>query len=127
MEILLDTHVFVWWQASHPRLASSIAALINDRRNLVHVSAASVWEIAIKRRRGRLAFEGSMTQALADAGFDTLACDAADGEAAGGREWAHVDPFDRMIVAQGLRRRLVVVTADRRILAFVALATIAAG
>ncbi len=78
----------------------------------VFVSAASFWEIAIKRRNGKLILEGSPRAAAAAAGFVELPIDAADAETAGALNWEHRDPFDRMLVAHCLNRAMTLVTAD---------------
>jgi len=76
------------------------------------LSAASVWEIAIKRRTGKLAFTGPLGKAIAASGFTTLPIGADDAEMAGGLERDHKDPFDRMLIAQCITRGLSFVTAD---------------
>ena len=113
MSALIDTHVFLWFQTRSPNLSAPVRAFIEDPGQLIYMSAASFWEIAIKRRSGKLALDGPLRAGAADAGFVELAMDAADGETAGGLDWAHRDPFDRMLVAQCLNRGLTLVTADR--------------
>jgi PIN domain nuclease of toxin-antitoxin system len=76
------------------------------------VSAVSAWEIAIKRRIGKLAFTGPIRAAVAKAGFAELLINADDAELAGDLDWDHKDPFDRMLIAQCLTRALTLVTAD---------------
>ncbi len=112
MSFLLDTHVFLWFEARSKRLSDEAAAVIRRTDVAVYVSAASFWEIAIKRRLGKLAYDGSARAAAADAGFEELAIDAADAETAGALDWDHRDPFDRMLVAHCLNRALTLVTAD---------------
>jgi PIN domain nuclease of toxin-antitoxin system len=115
MELLLDTQAFVWWQTSSSRLGVRARAAIAEPANVVFVSAASVWEIAIKRRLGKLAFAASVASAISANGFADLPILASDAEAAGGLDWDHHDPFDRMIVAQAMNRGLTLVTADAAI------------
>ena len=90
-------------------------ALIADGGQDIDLSAASFWEIAIKRRAVKLAFKGSARTAAADGGFLELVIDAADAETAGALDWDHRDPFDRMLVAQCLNRSLALMTADARL------------
>ena len=94
--------------------------------NRVFVSAASVWEIAIKRRIGRIGFEGGIAAAVHANSFNALSCDLDDCELAGSLEWDHSDPFDRMIVAQAQRRELTLVTADSVVMAWPGVAMIRA-
>ena len=115
MELLLDTQAFVWWQTSSSRLGATARAAIAEPANVIFVSAASVWEMAIKRRLGKLAFNAPIAAAIAVNGFVDLPILAADAEAAGDLDWDHNDPFDRLIVAQARSRGLTLVTSDARI------------
>ena len=110
--MLIDTHVFVWFQTRSRRLSPRVRTLIEDPGQTIYLSAASFWEIAIKRRAGKLAFDGPLRAAAADSGLLELDIDAADAEIAGALDWDHRDPFDRMLVAQCLNRSLTLVTAD---------------
>jgi PIN domain nuclease of toxin-antitoxin system len=125
VDLLLDTHVFVWWDGGVSRLGEQATDLISAADNRVFVSAASIWEIAIKRA-GRIVFEGKLAEAVRANGFDALPCDVEDCELAGVLEWTHADPFDRMIVAQAQRRGLTLITADRIIMAWPSVAMIPA-
>ena len=116
MSLLLDTHVFLWFQARSPRLSAEVRDLIARTEHAVNISAASFWEIAIKRRTGKLAFHGSAREAAVACGFQELSLDAADAERAGALDWDHRDPFDRALVAQAINRRMTLVTADARLL-----------
>jgi len=112
LNILLDTHVLLWWDQQDRHLGAPARALIADPANQVFSSAASIWEIAIKRRRGKLRFEGSALALIDANGFHELPILAEDAEAAGGLEWAHNDPFDRLLVAQARRGTFTLLTAD---------------
>ena len=112
MSFLLDTHVFLWFEFGSTRLSEIARDHILRTDRTVYVSAASFWEIAIKRRAGKLAYDGSPRAAASDAGFVELSIDAADAELAGGLEWSHRDPFDRLLVAHCLNRDLTLITAD---------------
>ena len=69
MNRLLDTHVFLWWDRRDPALTPTVHSAIETPRNTVYVSAASIWEIAIKRRLGKLEFPGSALGAIGANGF----------------------------------------------------------
>jgi PIN domain nuclease of toxin-antitoxin system len=120
MDLLLDTHVFLWWDAGDSRLAAAARSAIADPGNRVFVSAASVWEIAIKSARGKLKFAGSPTAAITGNGFLPLSISPTHAEAAGTLPWHHGDPFDRMLVAQSLAQSMVLVHADRAIAGYTA-------
>lgn len=115
MNLLLDTHAFLWWDQRSPALNAIARAAIEDPRNSVFVSAASVWEIAIKRRRGKLTFAGSPSAAIAANGFLELPILPIEAEAAGDLAWRHDDPFDRVLVAQALHQGLTFVTGNATI------------
>ena len=114
MTLLLDTHVLLWWLFGDPRLTPAMREAIVDPASTVLVSAVTAWEMAIKAAAGKLAVPDRLVQQLQHEGFDALPVTVEDGLAAGALPRHHSDPFDRMLIAQAARRRLVVVTADRR-------------
>jgi PIN domain nuclease of toxin-antitoxin system len=113
VDLLLDTHVLIWWDMSDDQLGPAAVEEIGNPANRIFVSAASIWEIAIKRRLGRLSFEGSPLQTVVRNGFITLPIAGEHAEIAAGLPLIHQDPFDRILIGQSLARRLVLVTADR--------------
>lgn len=118
MDLLLDTHVLLWWDQEIDLLNPQVGALIADPDNRVFVSAVSPWEIAIKARLGRIEFEGSSVALIERNHFAPLFVTPEHGEAAGTLDWAHADPFDRMLVAQAQIERLTLVHADAEIRKF---------
>jgi len=118
VKLLLDTHAFLWWDSGASRLNAEARRVIADPVNQVFVSAVSVWEIAIKRRLGKLVFDGSPAATIAANGFFELVMTPADGELAGALDWAHKDPFDKLLVAQAMRVGAVFLTADTAVRAF---------
>jgi PIN domain nuclease of toxin-antitoxin system len=115
LNFLLDTHVFIWWDQRNSALNARARAAIEDPRNNIFVSAASVWEIAIKRRTGKLTFDGSASAAIGANGFLELPILPLEAEQAGDLVWRHGDPFDRMLVAQAIGQRMTFITADEAI------------
>jgi PIN domain nuclease of toxin-antitoxin system len=116
MRLLLDTHAFLWWLSDDPTLSPSAHAAICDAHALVHVSAASIWEIAIKAKLGRLDVQNADCAAeIAANGFLELAISARHAQSAGALPRHHEDPFDRMLVAQARLEDLVLVTHDRHL------------
>ena len=114
MRLLIDTHVFVWMTVEPGRVREGVRAALGGRETAVFVSAASIWEIAIKRALGRLRFPlEELDTIMARTGFDPLPITAAHGIAAGGLPRHHADPFDRMLVAQAGLEDLVLVSDDR--------------
>ena len=114
MRLLLDSHVLVWTLADDARLKPSVRAVIRDADD-VYVSAASIWEIAIKRAQGRLTVPDDLIDRLQLAGYEVLLVTASHGWLAGSLPMHHADPFDRMIVAQAISEGLTIATGDRRI------------
>jgi PIN domain nuclease of toxin-antitoxin system len=127
LNLLLDTHVFLWWDRRDRALNAAARALIADPANQVFISAASIWEIAIKRRLKKLDFRGSAVAAIAANGFHELPILPVDAETAGALAWQHGDPFDRMMVAQAQRLGLTLATADAAIREFGTVAQMWAG
>ncbi|MGY1662360.1 type II toxin-antitoxin system VapC family toxin [Geodermatophilus sp. SYSU D00705] len=114
MTLLLDTHVLLWWLAEDDRLTPTMREAIADPGAAVAVSAVSAWEMSIKAALGKLAAPDDLVAELDHHGFEPLPVTVEDGLAAGALPRHHDDPFDRMLIAQARRRRLVLVTADRR-------------
>ena len=119
MNLLLDTHVFLWWVGEPPRLAEEAKAAIADPGTLVYVSAASAWEISIKRSLGRIDMrDEEFLYGLRESGFAELTVTAEHGLAAGALPLHHRDPFDRMLIAQALTEGMRLVTHDRAIASY---------
>jgi PIN domain nuclease of toxin-antitoxin system len=114
-ELLLDTHVVLWWLADDRRLgdAAREAILAAPAAN---VSAASTWEVAIKLAIGKLELDtpdGAAFPELCEAqGFGLVSVDHRDAWAVRGLAPSRADPFDRLIAATALRRGFTVVSAD---------------
>lgn len=118
MRLLLDTHILLWWLADDPALPGRAADVVADPSTEVLVSAATAWEIAIKRAAGRLEAPDNLLDALDASGFGTLAITAFHTIAAGNLPPHHADPFDRMLVAQARAEELTLVSVDTRIAAY---------
>lgn len=113
MRILADTNIFIWCDRQPRSIKPALLAMLQDSRNEVFVSVASVWEIAIKRGRGKLNFPAPIAETVARLGFDLLPISGAHAEHAGGLPRHPGDPFDRLIVAQAYLEGLVLATSDR--------------
>jgi PIN domain nuclease of toxin-antitoxin system len=111
VRFLLDTHVVIWWLTANPNLDDAVRAQILAATE-VHVSAASIWEIAIKQAAGRLEGPADLAENARDAGFLQLSMTAGHAIAAGALPPIHRDPFDRMLVAQARCAQLTLVTRD---------------
>jgi PIN domain nuclease of toxin-antitoxin system len=104
----MDTHCLLWWANGDSHLSPTAADLM--QRETVFVSAASVWEIAIKFKVGKLPsaerFVGQMPAYLASQHFTVLPITAEHALRAGLLQGEHRDPFDRMLLAQALEEKL---------------------
>lgn len=118
MILLLDAHAVLWWLADDATLAPAARSAIADPANDVLVSAASIWEIEIKRALGKLVAPAGLVGAVEDAGFDVLPITGPDAERAGMLLPHHRDPFDRMLVAQADRIGAIVVSRDATFLSY---------
>ncbi len=113
MRLLLDSHAYLWWLADDARLSAAARRAIADSRSIVHVSAATIWELAIKAALGRLDTDGAdLTDEIAANGFVELPISARHAAQAGGLPSHHDDPFDRMLIAQALSEELTLITRD---------------
>ena len=117
MDLLLDTHAFLWWIAGDPALSLPARTAIEDSANYVVVSAASAWEIATKIRIGKLpgaaAIAADIMGVVTAQGFGRLPISFAHGQAAGALPGPHKDPFGRMLVAQAMLEGIVLVSNER--------------
>jgi PIN domain nuclease of toxin-antitoxin system len=112
MRLLLDTSALLLALSEPERLSVASRSAIEDPASTILVSAASVWEIAIKRALGKLEAPESVVGAIQDAGFETLDIAPEHAERAGGQPPHHRDPFDRMLVAQALAEGCTLLTRD---------------
>ncbi len=121
MRLLIDTHVLIWWWEDDSKLGRRREVLA-DRSNDIWVSAVSAWEIANKVRRGQLPTMASRLSeyclAVIDDGFSHLPIHEGHALAAGMLAGEHRDPFDRLLAAQSLQERMVMMTRDPEFLRF---------
>jgi PIN domain nuclease of toxin-antitoxin system len=110
--LLLDTHVFLWWKENNPALGIAAREAIATA-DIVYLSAASAWEIAIKSGLGKIRIPGSVADAVVQSGFIELAIQFSHAAAVELLPQHHTDPFDRMIAAQSKVEKLVLITHDR--------------
>ena len=114
MSLLLDTHILLWWLADDPHLPPAAREAIALPHSEVLVSAATVWEIAIKKAAGRLEVPDDLLEAIAANDFQTLPITAIHAVLAGDLPPHHSDPFDRMLIAQARTETVTLVSVDGR-------------
>lgn len=116
MNLLLDTHAFLWAIDDSEQLSQAARAAIIDGSNVVFVSAVTAWEIAIKKALGKLTLpQGSYLDELRIHRFTALDITTEHALAVESLPPYHKDPFDRLLIAQAQLERLTVVTRDVRI------------
>ena len=119
MRLLLDSHILIWWPAGSPRLGRRAKHLISDEATELLVSAASWWELAIKKSLGRLQIDlGNAASEFKARGVVTLPVTLAHAQAVVDLAPLHGDPFDRMLVAQAAVEGLMLLTRDKRLAAY---------
>lgn len=118
MRLLLDTHVFLWWRSDAPELGDEARRAIHDPGNEVCISAIVGWEIVIKRALGKLELEGTVAEAVAEEGFTPWPVEMAHVDEVARLPMHHLDPFDRLLIAQARIDGLVLVSADPLIQAY---------
>ena len=115
MRLLVDTHLLLRAAARSERLPTEARRLLENPRNEIHYSAASLWEIAIKLALRRADFQvdiGRLLPALSEMGFLELPVSGAHAASLAVLPPLHKDPFDRMLVAQCLAEPLLLLTND---------------
>ncbi len=117
MHALLDTHALLWWLSDDEALTKSARKIIEKTENVVLVSAASAWEIAIKVRLGKLPIAVELTADFAGSlereRFQILPISGEHAIRAGLLPGSHKDPFDRMLIAQAQAENIPIVSNEK--------------
>lgn len=116
MNLLLDTHAFLWFVWGHKNLSGTAQALIADPINQVFFSAASHWEIAIKTSTGKLVlkapFKDFIEQSMVKNNFKPMTIEVAHSDVVLRLPFHHRDPFDRMLIAQAMVQQMPIVSNE---------------
>ena len=118
MKILLDTHLLLWGMTGNAKLSDRAKAYLQDTENLCYFSAASIWEIGLKRRNHPESIPMTpeeVRQFCLSSGLYALPVDASHAAAANELPPIHGDPFDRMLVAQSREEGMVLLTHDDKL------------
>ncbi len=117
MNILLDTHAFLWFTAGDSNMSRKARTLIEDKGNNAFLSVASLWEIAIKVSLGKLEltepFEQLIPEQLEDNGIELLHISVSHASMVAGLPFHHRDPFDRLLIAQAKVEQIPIISADK--------------
>jgi PIN domain nuclease of toxin-antitoxin system len=115
MRLLLETHTFLWWLNDDTKLGPEARQAITKPGNIVFVSAASAWEIAVKRASGKLAAPGDIADWIEQSSFIDLPIEVEHAVASAELPKHHNDPFDRLLVAQAQLEDMTLVASDDEI------------
>ena len=114
MQLLLDTHALIWWLSKNVKLSARAYKEIANPCNIVFVSAASAWEIAIKKSIKKLETPDDLVEQINEKNFQPLAITIEQALAVEKLPMHHQDPFDRILIAQAQCLNLTIVTRDRK-------------
>lgn len=115
MNLLLDTHAFLWFSEDNQRLTQNAKSLSEDSGNNCFISMASIWEMAIKISLGKLTVKNGFLNLLDDInnhGFDILPIEFMHTVALTSMSFLHRDPFDRLLIAQSIVENFPIVTNE---------------
>jgi len=116
VKYLLDTHVFLWWITNSPRLPENIRALIQEKKNELFLSAASIWEMMIKSRLNKIQLPDNPKEFIKEQlilnSIKILNISMDHSFGVYDLPEIHKDPFDRMLIAQSRSDGLLIITAD---------------
>ncbi len=116
MKLLLDTHAFLWYISSNPRLSRYASDAIRDKSNQVYLSVVSVWEALVKYQIGKLDLPAAADEYIETSRVAHRITDLALDRQAVSQLLSlpphHRDPFDRMLICQALAHQLTIVTND---------------
>lgn len=113
MNLLLDTHILLWWLDDHPSLSATAKSAIANGNNTVFISTVSLWEIRIKQAIGKLDIPANFKEIVDKEPMQYLPLKAEHAYEIINLPMYHRDPFDRMLISQARLERLTLVTSDQ--------------
>jgi len=119
LNLLLDTHVFIWWESEPEKLSPTSLEALQDGSNTIQLSLVSIWEMQIKAQLGKIAFDEPLEDKVARQRLDNhmqlLSLREAHIYALSNLAGHHRDPFDRLLIAQANVESMTLVTTDKHI------------
>ena len=116
MKLLLDTHIFIWWDSNPDQLSVQARSLCEDANNTLLLSLASVWEMQIKSQLGKLTFHRPLADSISSQqqtnGLEVLPIELGHLFALSQLPQHHKDPFDRLLIAQARVEQITLLSAD---------------
>ena len=114
MNIIIDTHIFLWFAADLKKVSKKHMQFIENLDNNIYLSSISIAEIEIKKSIGNLDFEADILKILDEMGIEVLNFDAKSAIMLGTLPMHHRDPFDRMIISQAITNGYKIITVDNK-------------
>lgn len=118
MNYLLDTHSLIWFFSGDNQLPKKVIKEIENNKNTIFVSIASLWEIGIKESIGKIRIDGGLSQLVDEifnSNFEILPISIDDILVISTLEFIHRDPFDRILISQALNEKCVLISKDEQI------------
>jgi len=117
MELLLDTHTFIWWSIEPEKLSLTVSELLSNPNNRILLSTASAWEMQIKMQLGKLQLNLSLETLIKNQitinSLEILSIDLAHIWTLGTLNHYHKDPFDRLLIAQSITEKIPILSIDK--------------
>ena len=113
MNLILETHIILWWLDNNDTLPERYFKAISDSNNICFISSATIWEISIKSGLGKLEIPDNLTDILQKEGFSELPVSWNHAAMVRQLPLYHKDPFDRLIIAQTIVEDFTLLTVDK--------------
>ncbi len=113
-QLLLDTHIFLWWMQGSKKLSKKLVKVLKNPDNQVFISTASIWEMIIKKKLGKLKIPNNLKTILSKSGFEVLSISLDHVLELEKLPPLHKDPFDRILIAQAKTEHLILATNDKK-------------
>jgi len=114
VKIIIDTHIFLWALSDPDKIHPPKRVELETAANTIYVSSISIVEMMIKASLGKLSFNFDPVEMAERSGFELLDFSALDVMPLKGLPFHHKDPFDRMLIAQGISRNYTIMTHDSK-------------
>ena len=115
MRLLLDTHILLWWLSQSKKLSVQSKKLTENSRNTIFVSAISIWEISLKQSQRKLRIPSSYIKTIKNEGLLALPITFDHALKVKNLPFHHKDPFDRLLIAQAMEEKLILISDDKYI------------
>jgi PIN domain nuclease of toxin-antitoxin system len=115
MNIIIDTHIFLWALSAPEKLSAAKRSILEDLSNTIYVCAVSIAEIMIKASLGKLQFDFNPVETARESGFALRSFSAEAALLLKDLPFHHKDPFDRMLIAQSLADNFHIMSDDPKI------------